>query len=186
MLAPIEPLAKVLTAPLPVLSQLAGHNVDLVDLASTLGLCSSSTADFIDAVATFAADGGLNVPTSMNLGSFTLDPTAAQNPASLGNMNPTATDITSSYSGSPITGFQVPILANPASAFQLLLGKNVPLITYETPQLNLSFGFNEFFPIIGPLGADLAGQMAPRPSSASVSTPRGSSSTRRTTFAIRV
>ena len=29
VLAPIEPLAKVLTAPLPVLSQLAGHDVDL-------------------------------------------------------------------------------------------------------------------------------------------------------------
>ena len=41
----------------------------------------------------------------------------------------------------------------------MLLGKNVPLITYETPQLNLSFGFNEFFPIIGPLGADLAGEI---------------------------
>ncbi len=34
VLKPIEPLAQVLTAPLPVLSQLAGHNVDLVDLAS--------------------------------------------------------------------------------------------------------------------------------------------------------
>ena len=74
-------------------------------------------------------------------------------------MNPATTDITSSYTGSPITGFQIPILSNPASAFQLLLGKNVPLITYETPQLNLNFGFNEFFPIIGPLGADLAGQI---------------------------
>ena len=159
VLEPIEPLAKVLTAPLPVLSQLAGHSIDLVDLASTLGLCSSSTADFINAVATFVAGGGLNVPTSMNLGSFTLDPTAGQDPSSLGNMSPATTNITSSYTGSPITGFQIPILSDPASAFQLLLGKNVPLITYETPQLNLSFGFNEFFPIIGPLGADLAGQI---------------------------
>ena len=52
MLAPIEPLAKGLTAPLPVISQLAGHNVDLVDLASALGFCSPSTAEFVDAVAT--------------------------------------------------------------------------------------------------------------------------------------
>ena len=51
MLAPIKPLADVLSAPLPVLSQLAGHNVDLVDLASALGFVSPSTADFINAVA---------------------------------------------------------------------------------------------------------------------------------------
>jgi Ca2+-binding RTX toxin-like protein len=159
VLAPIKPLADVLTAPLPVLSQLAGHNVDLVDLASALGFCSPSTADFINAVATFVGGGGLNVPTSMDLGSFTLDPTAAENASSLGSLNPATTNITSSYTGSPITGFQIPILSNPASAFQLLLGKDIPLITYETPKLDLNFAFDEFFPIIGPLGADLAGQI---------------------------
>ncbi len=58
MLAPIKPLAEVLTTPLPVISQLAGHNVDLVDLASALGFCSPSTADFVNAVATFI-DGGV-------------------------------------------------------------------------------------------------------------------------------
>jgi Ca2+-binding RTX toxin-like protein len=159
VLAPIKPLADVLTAPLPVLSQLAGHKVDLVDLASALGFCSQGTADFLNAVAAFVSGGGLDIPTSMDLGSMTLDPSAAANPSSLGNMNPETTDITSSYDGNPITGFEIPILSNPASAFQMLLGKDVPLVTYETPALNLSFAFDEFFPIIGPLGADLAGEI---------------------------
>jgi Ca2+-binding RTX toxin-like protein len=163
ILQPIEPFAQVLTAPLPVISQLAGQNFDLVDLASALGFCSPSTRDFINAVGTFISafdgGGGLSVPGSIDLGSFTLDPTAAENPSALGSLNPTTTDIINSDTTDPVPGFQIPILANPASAFQLLLGKDVPLITYVTPQLNLNFGFDEFFPIIGPLGADLAGQL---------------------------
>ncbi len=159
ILAPIKPLAEVLTAPLPVLSQLAGHNVDLVDLATALGLCSQGTGDFINEVLSFVNDDGFNVPTSMDLGNFTLNLSAAENPASLGNLNPATTTIASTYTGNPVTGFQIPILSNPASAFQLLLGKNVPLITYETPLLQLNFAFSQFFPIIGPLGADLAGEI---------------------------
>ncbi len=41
----------------------------------------------------------------------------------------------------------------------MLLGKSVPIVTYEMPQLGLNFSFSEFFPIIGPLGADLAGSI---------------------------
>jgi Ca2+-binding RTX toxin-like protein len=165
-LAPIKPLADVLSAPLPVLSQLAGHKVDLVDLASALGFCSPSTAQFINAVATFVGGDSLNVPPSVNLGSFTLDPTSALNAAALGNLNPQnpsvnagAGTISDSSTGGSIPGFQIPILSNPTSAFQLLLGKDVPLVTYEMPALNLNFAFSEFFPIIGPLGADLAGEI---------------------------
>ena len=95
-------------------------------------------------------------------------------PASLGNLNPATTDITSPTRQPDHRVSRSRSSSDPASAFQLLLGKDVPLITYETPLLNLSFAFDQFFPIIGPLGADLAGRSAPRPSSASASTPRGS------------
>jgi Ca2+-binding RTX toxin-like protein len=158
ILAPIKPLAEVLNTPLPVLSQLSGQPFTLVNLAEDLGLCSQGTGEFIQEVLDFVAGDGLDVPTSVNLGSFTLNLSAAQNPASLGNLNPSPTT-TNPYTSSPIPGFQIPILSNPASAFRLLLGQNVPLITYETPLLQLSFAFDEFFPIIGPLGADLAGEI---------------------------
>jgi Ca2+-binding RTX toxin-like protein len=158
VLKPVMPLIDLLSAPLPVLSQLAGHNMDLVDLASTLGFISPGTASFIDSVDELIA-GGLSVPPSLDLGSFTLDPSAAQDPTQQGTLNPTSTNITSTYTGNPVTGFQIPILSNPASAFQLLLGKDVPLVTYEMPQLSFNFGFDQFFPVIGPLGVDLAGQI---------------------------
>ena len=187
VLAPIEPLVEVLTTPLPVLSQLAGHNIDLVDLASTLGFCSPSTADFINAVATFLSD-GVNVPDGIDLGSFTLDPNAAMNPASLGTLAPASTQAIP-HSGmrddaNTIPGFQIPILSNPTSAFQLLLGHNVQLVTYQMPALNLNFQFSQFFPIIGPLGAELAGQIGAEASSASDSTRRVSSSSPPITSAI--
>ncbi len=155
---PIEPLAEVLSAPLPVLSQLAGHNVDLIDLASTLGLISPGTAEFVTEVLDII-NGGLSVPGKIDLGSFTLDTSKAQDPSSQGNLNPSSTATNTPYSGSPVPGFSIPILSDPASAFQLLLGKDVPLVTYETPKLDLSLAFDEFFPIIGPLGADLAGEI---------------------------
>jgi Ca2+-binding RTX toxin-like protein len=166
ILAPIKPLADVLSAPLPVLSQLAGHKVDLVDLASALGFCSPSTAQFINDVATFVSGDALSVPSGIDLGSFTLDPTAAADPASLGNLNPatsspnsTSASIGDTQTGNAVSGFKIPILDNPANAFQLLLGKDVSLVTYETPALDLNFAFSQFFPIIGPLGANLMGQI---------------------------
>ncbi len=113
VLAPIEPLVEVLTTPLPVLSQLAGHNIDLVDLASTLGFCSPSTADFINAVATFLSD-GVNVPDGIDLGSFTLDPNAAMNPASLGTLAPASTQAIP-HSGSADDANTIPGFSDPHS-----------------------------------------------------------------------
>jgi Ca2+-binding RTX toxin-like protein len=167
VLKPIQPLAEVLSAPLPVLSQLAGHRVDLVDLAAALGVCSPSTADFINAVVQFVGNDPLQaLANGFDLGNFTLDPLAALNAAAQGNMTPQSVTLNPTTQGNIATdlktlpsGFQVPILSNPASAFQLLLGKDVPLFTYTTPALQLSFGFSEFFPVIGPLGVDLQGKI---------------------------
>ncbi len=158
VLKPIEPLVDLLSTPLPVLSTLAGHPFTLVDLASTLGLISPGTGEFITQVDDLLG-GGLSVPPSLNLGSFTLDPTQAADPTEQGDLNPETTDIQSTYTGAPVPGFDIPILNDPASAFQFLLGKDVPLVTYETPALGFDFSFDEFFPIIGPLGADLAGEI---------------------------
>jgi Ca2+-binding RTX toxin-like protein len=156
ILAPIKPFADVLTAPLPIISQLAGHNVDLVDLATAMGLVSPGTGDFLNAVALFVSGKGFAIP-KIDIGGFTLDPATAQNASAAGSLSPATRNITNSYTTNPIPGFQIPLLSNPASAFKLLLGQDVPLVTYETPALDLSLSFSEFFPIIGPLGAELAG-----------------------------
>ena len=172
---PIEPLAQVLTTPLPVLSQLAGQPVDLIGLATALGLCGEGTGEFVNDVAQFISHDPLaSLEGSFDLGSFTLDPSAVQNPADDGNLQFTSETINSQtqqavssdlqsvdsdLQSGTTGGFQVPILSDPASAFQLLLGKSVPLFTYTTPALELDFGFSQFFPVIGPLGVNLMGQM---------------------------
>ena len=52
-----------------------------------------------------------------------------------------------------------PIFENPSSAFGLLLGQDVTLVTYQLPSLNFGFEWSQFFPIIGPLGARIGARI---------------------------
>ena len=54
-------------------------------------------------------------------------------------------------------GLHFPIIENPSSAFNMLLGKDVDLFTFDMPKLGVEFHLNEFFRIIGPLGVRLKG-----------------------------
>ena len=56
-------------------------------------------------------------------------------------------------------GLSFPILDHPESAFKLLLGQDVDLFTFDTPTLNLSAPLDAFFPILGPLGIELRGNL---------------------------
>lgn len=58
------------------------------------------------------------------------------------------------------TGPQFPILTDPNEVFKLLLGQKAEFFQYTLPQLGFSFGFDVFFPILGPLGAELQGNLA--------------------------
>ena len=106
---------------------------------------------------------------SFDLGGFTLDPSDVQNPADDGNLqfasdtinSQTQKDVSSDLQSvdgdlesGTTAGFQVPILSDPTGAFQLLLGKSVPLFTYTTPALELDFGFSQFFPCDRPAGRE--------------------------------
>ncbi|MHC4088881.1 MAG: hypothetical protein ACYSVY_01125, partial [Planctomycetota bacterium] len=51
--------------------------------------------------------------------------------------------------------FDLPILSNPSSAFGLLLGKPVPLVTYDLAPLVFEFEWTKFISILGPLGASI-------------------------------
>ena len=56
-------------------------------------------------------------------------------------------------------GLDIPLLKNPGAAFGLLMGKPVTLLTYEAPEAEFSFGYDQSFPIFGPLFADLGGRL---------------------------
>ncbi|MEM9005210.1 MAG: Calx-beta domain-containing protein, partial [Cyanobacteria bacterium P01_F01_bin.86] len=59
----------------------------------------------------------------------------------------------------PGDGLQFPLLTNPLKAFDLLLGKNVELFTYGLPKFDFNLGYNQYFPILGPLGINLGGEI---------------------------
>ena len=55
------------------------------------------------------------------------------------------------------TGFAFPLLDDPDQAFNLLLGKDADLFTYDMPELSIGANASTFIPIFGPLGARLEG-----------------------------
>jgi hypothetical protein len=54
-------------------------------------------------------------------------------------------------------GIHFPIIDNPQSAFGILLGQDVDLFDFDMPTLRASPTFEQFFPILGPLGVDFRG-----------------------------
>ncbi|MHC4696222.1 MAG: calcium-binding protein, partial [Planctomycetota bacterium] len=55
-------------------------------------------------------------------------------------------------------GFKFPIIDEPTKAFELLLGGNPSLITYDFPPFFLGFEYTQCFPIFGPLSATITGE----------------------------
>lgn len=60
------------------------------------------------------------------------------------------------------SGPQFPILTDPTQAFKLILGQPAELFTYNVPELRFDFGFEQFFPVLGPLGAQIEGDLGAR------------------------
>ncbi len=162
---PVMPVIDALTARVPVISDLAGRNITLLDLASQFGYVSPTTQGFIEAVASLTTDLP-NYTGFIHLGDLTLDGEAARDAANLGKLQPT-TPTTGPSAGDLVqiddledrSGFSIPVLRDPAKAFALLLGRDITLVTYETPKLEFEFEYRKFFPVIGPLGVTLAGQI---------------------------
>ncbi|ERT08669.1 hypothetical protein M595_1458 [Lyngbya aestuarii BL J] len=53
--------------------------------------------------------------------------------------------------------FDIPLINNPFSAIDLLLGKDVALFTYDLPALEVGFDVEQTFPIFGPISGLLEG-----------------------------
>ncbi|MEM9217104.1 MAG: DUF4347 domain-containing protein [Cyanobacteria bacterium P01_F01_bin.150] len=53
--------------------------------------------------------------------------------------------------------FDIPLISNPFSAVDLLLGKDVALFTYDLPALEIGFEVDQSFPIFGPISGLLEG-----------------------------
>ena len=121
-----------------------------------------------------------NSPDKIDLGSYTLeDIDVADQSANLQNASPVAKtaveqtanqQINSKTSGKvkeflnalqDLDGFDVPILAKPQTAIQLLLGKpDVPILSYQMPKLGFDFNIEQKFPIWGPFKGLLEGNFS--------------------------
>jgi hypothetical protein len=59
--------------------------------------------------------------------------------------------------------FTFPLLEDPASALDILLNpfsdESVAIVQYDIPELAFEFSFKQFFPIVGPIGAELRGAL---------------------------
>jgi Ca2+-binding RTX toxin-like protein len=198
-LAPIQPLLDILSARIPVISDLAGRTVTLIDIARLVGGSKAAkAADFIQAVIdinnlvkslpNLSADAWIDVgkfgglfgasaegANLIDQADFRIDGSAALNPAMMGKLSAQYqqakgySEVQGEFgsqgegflkqAASAKGGFHIPILENPSSVFGLLLGKDIPLITYKMPELSVQFSYSQFFPVIGPLGARIGGRV---------------------------
>ena len=195
VLAPIQPVIKILTTPIPVLSDLEGHDVTVVNLAQLFG--NNGTAQFLSAI-TYLNNLIISLPKPgsgtdsgvwIDLGSFTIDGSAAKNPADANKLTPKTLSPASlaaindeinkkgGPSGTAFTsgvsklssvqggGISFPILSNPLDAFQVLLGNDgvTPPSLFELtlPTLTLGLKYTQTFrvPALPILAAQLSGQV---------------------------
>ncbi|MEW6498568.1 MAG: hypothetical protein AB1589_39630, partial [Cyanobacteriota bacterium] len=183
---PLKPLTDALTAEIPLFKKIGSAanfldfdtdgKITLLDLAKAYN--PSLKTEFISAAAEIINLAN-NIPTSdllISLGSFDLGgvdvgatgfdlssvtPNITGSAANATDQIPdgAAKNFITKLNTIPGGGFQFPILNKPETAFNLLLGKSVDLFTYDMPTLEVGFKFEEFFSIIGPLGATIKGNV---------------------------
>ncbi len=169
VVGPLDDYLSKLQAPIPVLSDVMGRPVSLIDLARILPGSVGKAADFLDAVADIADLANLPlVPggSRIDLGSFDLGGADIRNLASVTGLTPRVTQAVDPKAGLPANvksyvqqaaaanggGFHFAFLDNPSSLFGLLLGQDPVLFTYDMPALDLAFDIGPLeFPIIPPL-----------------------------------
>ena len=184
---PMQPIVNVLTTPIPVISDLAGRSIRMIDLADAFGKLD---ARYLSAVGRLIT--AINkVPPNpddviLNFGTFTIYPSTPDiDPDFLTDPNAKLADsdvknnqknydfdhqISGTSSSSETASFakklrdgdfgdfKLPILTDPSQVFNIILGKPADLVTLDLPPLVLQFAYKQSFPIDGlPLAAFIRG-----------------------------
>jgi Ca2+-binding RTX toxin-like protein len=180
---PLQPIIDIVTFELPILSQLAGKPITLLDLAEAFGYLDPETREFIeDVIAVIelindipTGNGSIYIP----LGAFSMitgeDGEMETNP--LGNLSDVDLDSALGSLGSDSTagstqvtqtagfvgganamdGFTLPWLKNPSEIFGLFVGKPVRLFEWQLPTFAFEFTYTQKIPIYPPLYAQFGG-----------------------------
>lgn len=183
---PLDPIIDIVTARLPVLSDLAGEDITLLDLAEIFGLLEPSTVDFIESVIQVIniinslegiGEGSILIP----FGSFSL---TADESGNMTNVNPlqnlgeidlagtiagatgpgassTYKNQTAEFAGDigSLDNFSIPIFDNPSELFNIFVGKPVRLVEWRMPQFKFEFTYTQRIPIYPPLYAQFGGSI---------------------------
>jgi Ca2+-binding RTX toxin-like protein len=183
---PLDPVVDILTYPLPVLSDLAGGDITLLDLAEAFGYVTPGTREFIENVATV-----IDIVNSVDLeaetllipmGGFTLGRDSRGDLSQIQELAGNVSELTlddvegqidrdGSASGGfktnskdfigklgSLSNFSLPIL-KPSNLFNLIMGQTVTLVEWHMPVLDFSFSYTKEFVIFPPLFARISGSI---------------------------
>ena len=178
---PVRPIIEAVTAPIPILSDLAGRDINLLDVMESFGYLDPGVRKFID-VALFVIELADNIPTGANvvipLGDFILEQSASgdfdtaaavkelvpddflENAAADPEFDASA-QASAGFAGDvgSIDNFSIPIWDNPLELMGLFTGKPVALIEWDMPTFRAEAQFAINIPIFGPLAAQFGGNI---------------------------
>ena len=177
VIEPLQPVIDAITAPLPVISDLAGMGLSAVDLAKLYG-GTAKIAGFVDGVAQVVSliNSLPDLGTSewVNVGGFRFDADTSRIVEVFGPAQAIfdrIRDAASSFDPSQLSSgedagsdqlrLDFPILTNPSLLFDLLLGQDVDLFTLELPTFEVDASVRQFYPIpaFPILGAEVRGNV---------------------------
>jgi Ca2+-binding RTX toxin-like protein len=183
---PIQPIIDVVTARIPILSDLAGETVTLLTLSELFGLLEPSTVDFIEDVAKVITlinslegigEGSILIP----FGSFSLVSDSSGNMSQISPLSnlanidfagaiagATGPGVSSTFQSAShgfagdvgsLSNFSIPVFDHPSELFNLFVGKPVRLVEWRMPTFKFQFTYVQKIPIYPPLYAQFGGSI---------------------------
>lgn len=184
---PLQPIIDFLTTPLPVISDL-GPSLSLLDIAAATGKVNTGFIESVADVITFINAIPLGAETVLlDFGNFTIfdksdpsvnpdvdvtDPTTNLDNVAIPqdrsskeqtpDHKPVSGTKTQSFTDKIKSAgdFDFPIISDPTQIFNLLLGKDAVLMTFDLKPLVADFAYKQFFPIYPPLGVAIKGEIS--------------------------
>jgi Ca2+-binding RTX toxin-like protein len=168
--APVTPVIDVLGAPIPLLSDLGSQDVTLLDIFDL----PQETKDAVNSLqrisdlAGLAQSVALGGSPTVDMGDWSMaahDPRsdtpedlvgAPTRPPSTSRPAPLTTFLNSA---SQIEGLDFPLLEDGKAVVDVLLGKNASLFTYRSGEISVTEEFSQYFPVLGPVGITLGGEI---------------------------
>ena len=105
------------------------------------------------------SNGGIDV--GSRVGAFDFDDTLNSiDTSGMPASSSTTKEFTNGLAGNDFGDFiSFPLFQDPSQIFGLLMGNNPTLILIDLPPLGVSFSYSQYFPIFGPLGAQITGSV---------------------------